>query len=60
MIEWNYVRECVLNKENKYNVGQGLPEYALLLVLVAIVILLALTNMGQTIGETFSNIMAMF
>ena len=49
-----------MNNNNKYNIGQGLPEFALLLVLVAVVVMLVLTNMGQTVGETFSNIMGMF
>ncbi len=36
--------------------GQGLVEYALLLVLVAMVVLLVLALLGPTIGNTFSNI----
>ncbi len=36
--------------------GQGLVEYALILVLVAMVVLLALTILGPAIGETYSNI----
>jgi pilus assembly protein Flp/PilA len=36
--------------------GQGLVEYALILVLVAIVVIVALTALGPIIGEIFSNI----
>jgi pilus assembly protein Flp/PilA len=36
--------------------GQGLVEYALILVLVAIVVIAALMVMGPIIGNTFSKI----
>ena len=36
--------------------GQGLVEYALILVLVAIVVIVILTVLGPTIGNTFSTI----
>ena len=36
--------------------GQGLVEYALILVLVAIVVIAALTLLGPVIGNTFSTI----
>jgi len=36
--------------------GQGLVEYALILVLVAVVVIVALTVLGPTIGQIFSNI----
>ena len=38
--------------------GQGLVEYALILVLVAIVVIVVLTLLGPAIGDIFSNIMA--
>ena len=41
-------------KEN----GQGLVEYALILVLVAIVVIAALMILGPIIGNTFSTINA--
>jgi len=37
--------------------GQGLVEYALILVLVAVVVIAVLTLLGPAIGEIFSNIM---
>ena len=37
--------------------GQGLVEYALILVLVAVVVIVILTLLGPTIGNIFSNIL---
>lgn len=36
--------------------GQGLVEYALILVLIAIVVIVALTLLGPQIGNIFSEI----
>ena len=36
--------------------GQGLVEYALILVLVAVVVIAILTLLGSAIGNTFSSI----
>jgi len=36
--------------------GQGLVEYALILVLIAIVVIVALTLLGPQIGNIFSRI----
>ncbi len=36
--------------------GQGLVEYALILVLVAIVVIAALTLLGPTISQIFTDI----
>ena len=36
--------------------GQGLLEYALILVLVAIVVILALTLLGETLTEWFTRV----
>jgi len=41
-----------LNREN----GQGLVEYALVLVLVAVVVIAILTLLGPQIGNVFSRI----
>ena len=38
--------------------GQGLVEYALILVLVALVVIVVLLILGPTIGNTFSDIVA--
>jgi len=36
--------------------GQGLVEYALILVFVAIVVIVVLALLGPAIGEVFSNV----
>ena len=36
--------------------GQGLVEYALILVLVAVVVIVILALVGPTIGNIFSNV----
>ena len=36
--------------------GQGLVEYALILVLIAIVVILILTFLGSRVNDTFSRI----
>ncbi len=38
--------------------GQGLVEYALILVFVGIVVIVVLATLGPTIGNVFSNIIA--
>ncbi len=38
--------------------GQGLVEYALILVLVAIVVIVIVSLLGGSIGNVFSNIIA--
>lgn len=40
--------------------GQGLVEYALILVLVAVAVIAVLTIMGPVIGNLFSKINASF
>ena len=40
--------------------GQGMVEYALILVLVSIVVILILTLLGGTIGNVFSDIVQGF
>jgi pilus assembly protein Flp/PilA len=37
--------------------GQGLVEYALILVLVAVVVIIVLVVLGPVIGNVFSNIL---
>ncbi len=38
--------------------GQGLVEYALILVLVAVVVIVVMQILGPTIGNVFSEIIA--
>jgi pilus assembly protein Flp/PilA len=56
---------CIINKPKSIKEvdmfakrGQGLVEYALILVLVAIVVILVLSLLGPAIGNVFSSIMA--
>jgi pilus assembly protein Flp/PilA len=42
----------------KHEKGQGLVEYALILVLVSIVVIVALSALGPTISNIFTNINA--
>lgn len=37
--------------------GQGLVEYALILVMVALVVLVVMYILGPTIGKVFSNVL---
>ncbi len=39
--------------------GQGLVEYALILALVALVVIVILALLGPTIGNVFSNIISL-
>ncbi len=39
--------------------GQGLVEYALILVLVALIVIVVLALLGPAIGNIFSNVMAL-
>ncbi len=39
--------------------GQGLVEYALILVFVAIVVIVILALLGPAIGKIFSNVVSM-
>jgi pilus assembly protein Flp/PilA len=41
---------------NSSNNGQGLVEYAMILMLVAIVVIVILAIMGPAIGNMFSNV----
>jgi pilus assembly protein Flp/PilA len=47
------VKDMLFAKKEK---GQGLVEYALILVLVAIVVIAALTLLGPIIGNIFNEI----
>ena len=37
--------------------GQGLVEYALILILVAVIVIVVLALLGPAIGKMFSNVM---
>ncbi|GEM_PF-760539 len=42
--------------ERRFELGQGLVEYALIIALVAIVVIAALLLLGPAIANTFNNI----
>ena len=52
-MNWKEVKVMLFAKKEK---GQGLVEYALILVLVAIVVIAALTILGPIIGGVFSQV----
>jgi pilus assembly protein Flp/PilA len=52
--EFQTQKEVNLMLISKIETGQGLVEYALILVLVAIVVIVALLVLGPVIGNTFS------
>lgn len=43
-----------------YHRGQGLVEYAMIMVLVAIIVIIILALFGSAVGNMFSTIIAMF
>lgn len=45
-----------LKKRMRDERGQGLVEYALILVLIAIVVIAAVTNVGKTTSGVFSQV----
>lgn len=60
-----YIGEYFLSREEVKNMlfapeeqGQGLVEYALILVLVSIVVIVILALLGPAIGKIFSNIVS--
>ena len=48
----------MIRREHHADKGQGLVEYALVLVLVAVVVMAALTLLGPQIGNVFSTVVA--
>lgn len=51
-----YGKEVILMKLSMKQKGQGMVEYALILVLVAVVVIAAVTLMGPIVGNVFSTI----
>jgi pilus assembly protein Flp/PilA len=62
-MQWGYLR-CrgfALNQlqallQRPAEAGQGMVEYALILVLIAIVVIVVLTTVGKRVNSVFSNI----
>ncbi len=53
MVEWLRNLRLVQQEE-----GQGLVEYALILILVAIAVVIALTLLGPTLGNIYNDIVS--
>jgi pilus assembly protein Flp/PilA len=47
---------AVLDRLNTREEGQGMVEYALILVLISIVVIVILTTLGHRVNNVFSNI----
>jgi len=47
--------EVVWHRDSKEE-GQGMVEYALILVLIAIVVIVILTLVGHSVSDVFSNV----
>jgi pilus assembly protein Flp/PilA len=58
MLSSLYLRlhEFLTQKRVKDEEGQGMVEYALILVLIAIVVIVILTVLGKQVNNVFSNI----
>jgi len=52
------VREEMASWSRRPQSGQGMVEYALILVLVSIVVIVILLTMGNQINNVFSNVVA--
>jgi pilus assembly protein Flp/PilA len=50
------IRSIIMLYRPQNEEGQGLVEYALILVLVAVVVIVVLAVLGPTIGNIFSNV----
>ncbi|HEY6469618.1 MAG TPA: Flp family type IVb pilin [Candidatus Dormibacteraeota bacterium] len=47
---------AALDQLNSREEGQGMVEYALILVLISIVVIVILTTLGHNVNNVFSNI----
>jgi pilus assembly protein Flp/PilA len=50
--------DIIMEKSLMHEEGQGLVEYALILVLVAIVVIAILLQLGPSVGNVFSSVIA--
>jgi pilus assembly protein Flp/PilA len=53
---WQFMCRKEVDRMKRFMSGQGLVEYALILVLVAIVVLVSILLLGPFIGNAFSDI----
>ena len=50
------LREHVAHVRDDAEEGQGMVEYALILVLIAVVVVIVLQLLGKQVGNAFSNV----
>jgi pilus assembly protein Flp/PilA len=60
IISLNFAGGIIMLYRPNNEEGQGLVEYALILVLVAVVVIIILAVLGPTIGNVFSSIINSF
>jgi pilus assembly protein Flp/PilA len=56
MERWRLPENETTSKNHRRQGGQGLMEYALLIVLIAIVVMAVLILLGPAVGNLFSNV----
>jgi pilus assembly protein Flp/PilA len=56
VVHYNIIGDVIMLYRPQNEEGQGLVEYALILVLVAVVVVVILTLLGPSIGNLFSNL----
>lgn len=56
MVKWVIPAGEIIMMYNPREEGQGLVEYALILVLVAVVVIVVLAVLGPLVGNVFSSI----
>lgn len=56
MLSYIHEKREVIGLKDSREIGQGLVEYALILILVVIVVLVVLTIFGSNVGTMFSNV----
>ena len=50
------MREAVVSRLHRDDEGQGMVEYALILALIAVTVIVILTVVGKRVNNTFSNV----
>lgn len=53
----NYIRKRLLSAPQELEEGQGLVEYALILVLVAVVVIVTLSLVGGAVREVYGDVL---
>jgi pilus assembly protein Flp/PilA len=53
---WLRCREAMLSASGDDETGQGMVEYAFILVLIALVVIIILTVVGKQVNNLYSNV----